>query len=92
MTGKIFSSDDIDANSPELAVCAREVLVYKFLGKTNGFKCLRSGVGRDCRNTHLRHHLEDTLTECLDDVLRGLLGGNSGDEFVTNQLFAGFHR
>ena len=74
MTGKIFSSDDIDANSPELAVCSGEVLVYKFLGKTNSLKCLRSGVGRNGRNTHLRHNLEDTLTECLDDVLSGFLG------------------
>ena len=92
MAGKVFSSDDIDTHSPELAVGSGEVLVYKLLRETNSFECLRAGVGRDGRNTHLRHHLEDTLAECLDDVLGCLIRRHTRDEFITNQLLARFHR
>ena len=83
---------DLKPHSTELGYGSGEIAVNKILSQTNCLKTLRSRVGRDCRNTHLRHDLEHTFTQRLDHVLAGTLRGDAGDQTSNHHVLSGFER
>ena len=65
---------------------AGEVLVDERLLEPDRFEDLRTRVGRDRRDAHLRHHLEDALARGLHVVLHGLAFGEAGQHTFATQV------
>ena len=77
----------VEADAAEAADGAGEVLVDELLAEADGLEDLRAGVGRDRRDAHLGHHLQDALAGGLDVVVDGLhrvahVGEVLGDEVL----------
>ena len=67
-------SDVVETDTTEVRAQPGEVLVDGVLIDADDLEQLRAGVGRQRRDAHLRHHLENALAGGLDVVLaRGLV-------------------
>ena len=62
-----------NANAFHARWCAREILRDGFGVDANGFKQLRTAVAHVGGDTHLRHDLGQTLTNCFDVVIDGFV-------------------
>ena len=83
--GQLMPRGDIGGDVVEVDAAHRagqpgEVLVKHLLRDADGLKQLRTGVGGDGGDPHLRHHLEHALAGGLDVVLQCLLAVETGDD------------
>ena len=86
-----LAGDDVEADATELAHRAGEVALDERLRQTDGLEDLGAAVGRDGRDAHLGHDLEDTLAERLDEVGDGLLGRHALDLAGPDEVLDGLH-
>ena len=77
MAGGILLVNDLEADSAELASGSGEVGVDELLVQADGLEHLSARIRGDSRDAHLRHNLEYTLAETLNQVLRRLLDGHA---------------
>jgi len=81
LLGDLGEPDALDATRG-----AGEVPVDERAGQADGLEDHRAGVGRQRRDPHLAHHLEDALAERLADVVDGPLGRDGQVELVAGQV------
>ena len=74
--------EHVEADATELARGPGEVVVDHARIEADGFEDLRAGVRADRRDAHLRHHLQDALAECLDEVVHRVVLGDGENAFT----------
>ena len=84
--------DHVEADAAELRRRAGEVAVDELVGQADRLEDLGAAVGRDGRDAHLGHHLEDALAERLDEVPDRLLGREVRDDALADEVLDGLHR
>jgi hypothetical protein len=63
-----FRCNFVDSNSPmRLGVLVKYVST-NFLIQADGFKNLGAAITLQCRDSHLRHDLQDAFGHCLDEI------------------------
>ncbi len=72
MPGRHVVGDVVEVDAADRACQPGEVLVEHLLADADGLEQLRAGVGRQRRDAHLGHHLQDALARRLDVVGLGL--------------------
>ncbi len=88
----VLVGDHVDADAAEQRGGAGEVLVDELLAESDRLEGLGAGVGADDGDAHLRHDLQHTLAERLDQVLLGLLGRQALDHAAEHETLGGLHR
>ena len=83
--------DDVELDAAELGGRAGEVLVDDSLREADRLEDLGARVGRDRRDAHLGHHLQDALAERLDQVLDRLLAVGGDVVALAGEVLDGLH-
>ena len=84
--------DHLEPDAAEGRAGAGEPPVDDVLREADGLEDLRAAVGRDRRDAHLRHHLEDALAQRLDEVADRLLGRDVAEGSAAGQVLGALHR
>ena len=88
----ISSASTSSPTPPSRLDRAGEVLVDELVAEADRLEDLRTGVGRDRRDAHLRHHLQHALAGGLDVVLHGLVRVDAGEAALDDQVLDGLER
>ena len=86
MAGGHLGGKHLEPDALEPAGGAGEVAVDELAGQPDGLEDLRAGVGGDRADAHLGHHLQHALAERLDEVVRGLVGGDADEVTAVDQV------
>ena len=91
VSGCALRSDHVDAHATQQGGRSGEVLVDERLAETHRFESLCAGVGADDGDPHLRHDLQHTFAETLDQVTDRFLTGKPLDHAAAYELFSSLH-
>ncbi len=87
--GRDLGGQHLEADTAEPGGGAGEGGADDLLAEPDGLEDLRPGVGGDGGDTHLGHDLQQALAQGLDQVLRGLLGGDSVKQAAADHVLDG---
>ena len=83
--------DIVQRLAAELVRGRGEVFVDDRIRQAEGFEGLRSVVGLDGRDAHLRHDLQQALVERREHIGHGRLGADAPDPFGLHEVLGRFH-
>ena len=87
--GRGLGGQHVEADAAEPGRGAGEAGADDLLAQPDGLEDLRPGVGGDGGDAHLGHDLQQALAQGLDQVLRGLLGGDPVQQATADHVLHG---
>ncbi len=84
--------DHIDIDPAKSRGATDEVLIDEGSCEADRLEDLCAGIGGDGRDTHLRHHLQDSLAERLDQVAYCFLWADTSHDSTEDEILNTLHR